>query len=118
MRITNVEIKLPDHKRDNSLRAFATITFDDCFVVRELKIIESKGRQFVSMPDRKLKDHCPECDHKNELLASFCGRCGAKLDQYRGDGHLHADVAHPITQECRAMIETAVLAAYRERVAA
>lgn len=54
MEITEIRIKLTDRNK-NDIRAFASITFDDCFVVRGLKIIE-KNKFFVTMPSRRRKD--------------------------------------------------------------
>lgn len=56
MEITEVRIKLIE-SRDNkdNIRAFASITIDNCFVVRGLKIIE-KDRFYVIMPNRQRKD--------------------------------------------------------------
>ena len=43
------------------LQAFCSITLDDAFVVRDLKIIEGATGPFVAMPSRKLTAHCPQC---------------------------------------------------------
>jgi stage V sporulation protein G len=70
-------------RTEDRLRAFVNVTLDEVFVVRGLKIIEGHdGRLFVAMPSRK-----------------------------RPDGTFH-DIAHPITPECRFLLEDAVLAAY------
>jgi stage V sporulation protein G len=47
MEITDVRIRLVDKGK---LKAFANITFDDCFVVRGMKIIEGQEGMFVAMP--------------------------------------------------------------------
>ena len=67
---------------DGRLRAYATITFDHCFVVHNVKIIEGHGGLFVAMPNRRTKN-----------------------GEFR-------DVAHPITPEFRALIEEQVMTAY------
>jgi DNA-binding cell septation regulator SpoVG len=41
------------------LRAFCSLTFDDTFVVRDVKLIEGNDGLFLAMPSRKLADHCP-----------------------------------------------------------
>jgi len=69
------------------LKAFATITFSDCFVVSDLKVIKGKKGLFVAMPSRKRKD------------GTF------------------KDVAHPLNNETRQLIEKKVLAAYEEALA-
>jgi len=83
-------------------------------------------RLFVAMPSRKLCDHCERCSEKNHLRARFCNHCGTRLNENRhlryrpasGSSRLklHADIAHPITPECRATIERQVLDAYRREV--
>ncbi len=57
MEITEVRIKLMEESEDR-LRAFCSITFDNCFVVRDLKIIEGSHGPFVAMPSRKLTHRC------------------------------------------------------------
>jgi stage V sporulation protein G len=118
--ITEVRIKLMEDNNENErLQAFCSVTFDDAFVVRDLKIIEGTKGSFVAMPSRKLTDRCPGCGCKNHLRARFCSQCGGKLDEDRAtrdaDGRvkLHADIAHPINSACREVIQTAVLKAYQ-----
>ena len=67
---------------DEKLKAFVTITLDSCFVVRDLKVIKGIGGLFVAMPSRKMKD------------GSF------------------KDMAHPLNNETRKMIENKVLDQY------
>lgn len=110
--ITEVRIKLMESSEDR-LRAFCSITIDDSFVVRDLKIIDGSNGPFVAMPSRKLAGHCPSCGYKNHLRARFCNQCGARveLDADFADSpqKLYADVAHPINSECREMIQNAVI---------
>ncbi len=119
MRITEVRIKLTE-ETDDRLQAFCSITFDDAFVVRDLKIIEGTNGPFVAMPSRKLTAHCPRCRSKNHLRAVYCNQCGTKQDADRavkdqdGRAKLYADIAHPINSECREMIQDRVVAAYRQ----
>ncbi len=121
MDITEVRIKLMDEAGDR-LRAFCSITFDDCFVVRDLKIIEGSNGPFVAMPSRKLTAHCANCGCKNHLRASFCNQCGRKLDENlaikdsEGRAKLYADIAHPINSACREMIQERVIRAYQEEL--
>ena len=85
MQITEVRIVL---RNDQKLRAFASITIDDCFVVRGLKVIEGRDNKvFVAMPSKKKTDGT------------------------------YQDVAHPINNECRKALEDAILCAYREQKA-
>ena len=54
--VTEVRVKLTDDPR-NKLKAYCSITIDQAFVVRDLKIIEGHRGPFVAMPSRKLADH-------------------------------------------------------------
>jgi len=119
--ITEVRIKLmEDHNENERLQAFCSVTFDNAFVVRDLKIIEGTKGSFVAMPSRKLTDRCLQCGCKNHLRARFCNQCGHKLDEDRatrdadGRAKLHADIAHPINSACRQVIQSALLKAYQE----
>ena len=122
MEVTEIRIKLVGD-RDDKLRAFCTITFDHCFVVRDLKIIRGARGAFVAMPSRKLTDVCRKCGGKNHLRARFCTECGSHLDPERaerdetGRAKLHADIAHPINQDYREELQRIVLQAYEEELA-
>jgi stage V sporulation protein G len=70
---------------EEKLRAFVSIVFDQCFMVNDIKIIQGRDGLFISMPSRKKKN-----------------------GEFK-------DVAHPLNNETRRMIETQVLAEY-ERV--
>jgi stage V sporulation protein G len=117
--ITEVRIKLMEDNHER-LQAFCSVTFDDAFVIRDLKIIEGTKGSFVAMPSRKLTDRCPGCGCKNHLRARFCNQCGGRLDEDRatrgadGRAKLHADIAHPINSACREVIQGAVLRAFQE----
>lgn len=124
MEITEVRIKLmEDNSGSNErLQAFCSITFDDMFVIRDLKIIEGAKGFFVAMPSRKLTDRCHHCGTKNHLRSRFCNQCGSRLDENRairdadGRAKLHADIAHPINSMCREKIQGAVLASYADEL--
>jgi stage V sporulation protein G len=117
--ITEVRIKLMEDNHER-LQAFCSVTFDNAFVVRDLKIIEGTKGSFVAMPSRKLTDRCPQCHSKNHLRARFCNQCGRQLDENRairdadGRAKLHADIAHPINSACREVIQSAVIKSYQE----
>ncbi|RMF92958.1 MAG: stage V sporulation protein G [Planctomycetota bacterium] len=121
MQITEVRIKLMDEPGER-LKAFCSITFDDCFVIRDLKIIEGASGPFVAMPSRKLTARCPKCRTKNHLRARYCNQCGTHLKEPHiakdedGRPKLYADVAHPINPECREAIQREVIAAYQEEL--
>ena len=119
MEITEVRVKLMEEPGER-LQAFCSITFDDAFVVRDLKIIEGASGPFVAMPSRKLTAHCSHCGCKNHLRAAYCNQCGARLREQpamkdeEGRAKLYADIAHPINSPCREMIQAKVIAAYAE----
>ena len=121
--ITEVRVKLTEDPR-NKLKAYCSVTIDQAFVVRDLKIIEGNRGPFVAMPSRKLADHCQRCNHKNHLRASYCNHCGTALDperaprDARGRPRLHADLAHPINSATRIELHKAVVRAYAEEVEA
>ena len=80
MQITDIRMRLiPDDKK---LKAIASVTFDDEFVVHDIKIIDGQNGAFIAMPSRKVGE-----------------------DEYR-------DIAHPLTSETRSRIKDAVFAKY------
>jgi len=119
MEISEVRVKMIDN-RDERLKAFCSVTFDNEFVVRDIKIIKGAKGYFVAMPSRKMSDHCEKCGSKNHLRAKFCNNCGATLGENRakkdmqGRMKLHADIAHPINADCRKKIQEKVTAAFKE----
>lgn len=118
MEITEVRIKLMEESEDR-LRAFCSITFDNCFVIRDLKIIEGAHGPFVAMPSRKLTHRCNRCGNKNHIRSNYCNNCGTRLREQQREmreddspNKLYADVAHPINQACRDMIQQNVVKEY------
>jgi stage V sporulation protein G len=120
--ITEVRVKLMEEPGER-LQAFCSITFDDAFVVRDLKIIEGTTGPFVAMPSRKLTAHCPQCGCKNHLRAGYCNQCGLRLKEppavksEDGRAKLYADIAHPINSCCREMIQHRVIQAFEDEKA-
>lgn len=103
---------------EDRLRAFCSITFDHSFVVRDLKIIEGSHGPFVAMPSRKLSNRCSRCGNKNHIRSNYCNNCGSRVRDNRSSdddtpNKLYADVAHPINQTCRDMIQQHVVEEYR-----
>ena len=125
MDLTDIRIKLCDDQ-SNRLKAFCALTFDNTFVIRDVKLIEGNDGLFLAMPSRKLADHCGRCGEKNHLRARYCNNCGGRLDENRcqrhhnGNGHarlkLHADIAHPINADCRNAIEQMVVGAFHDEL--
>ncbi|MCP4592083.1 MAG: stage V sporulation protein G [bacterium] len=117
MEISEIRVKLVKNSKER-LKAVCSVTFENEFVIRDLKVIEGATGLFVAMPSRKLADHCPKCRSKNHLRARFCNECGQKLDDRRAEqdrgkrARLHADIAHPINSQCRNSIQAKVVEAY------
>ena len=83
MKITDVRIRLVA-KEELKLRAVASITIDECFVIHDIKVIDGKDGLFISMPNRKT----PNGEFK--------------------------DIVHPINTETREMIKNAIMAEYEK----
>jgi len=118
MEITEVRIYLKDSP-DKKLKAYGTVTFDNEFVVRNIKVIEGGGGLFIAMPSRKLKSACPKCGFRNELRSKYCNQCASQLpvvntavSEAKGAQSEHRDIAHPITQAFRDYLQKKVLEAY------
>lgn len=120
MEINEVRIFLKDSP-DKKLKAYATVTFDNAFVVRNIKVIQGTSGLFIAMPSRKVKYPCAKCGYKNEMRSRFCNQCGAQLPlTVRPPGETaqseHKDIAHPINQSFREYLQTKVLEAYEEEL--
>jgi stage V sporulation protein G len=83
MEITEIRIHLMNEER---LKAFASVTFNNCFVVRNMKVVQGNKGVFLCMPSRKLPDGS------------------------------HKDMVHPITQQFRKYLEDEVLTAYNKEL--
>lgn len=120
MEITEVKVRVVP--RDTSkLKAFCSITFDNCFVVKDIRIVQGLKGLIVSMPTKKLSFKCFKCNAKNPLRAKFCCECGRRVhaenlkrDPESGKPVFHVDIAHPITREMRQSIEEKIIKAYQE----
>ena len=86
MKISDVRVRLVK-KDDSKLKAVASITIDDCFVIHDIKIIDGSDGYFVAMPSRKTSD-----------------------GEYK-------DIAHPINSETRQTVIDAVLEAFKLELA-
>ncbi len=82
MQITDVRVRKISSQ--NRMKAIASVTFDDVFVVHDIKVIESDKGLFIAMPSRKI----PNGEFK--------------------------DIAHPINTETREEIQAAIIAKYNE----
>lgn len=121
MEISEVRVKLINNN-DDRLKAFCSVTMDDEFVIRDIKVIEGSNGYFVAMPSRKMSDHCDRCGGKNHLRAKYCNNCGNGLSEERakqdvkGRMKLHADIAHPINSACRQKIQDSVIVAFESEM--
>jgi stage V sporulation protein G len=121
MEITEIRVFLKDSP-DKKLKAYATITFDNSFVVRNIKVIEGTNGAFIAMPSRKIKQPCPKCGFKNEVRSKYCNQCAAGIpiaprplgqQSTLSDAQSeHKDIVHPITQAFREYLQKEVLGAY------
>ncbi len=84
MEITDIRIKKVS--ADSKMKAVVSVTFDNAFVVHDIKIIEGQDKLFTAMPSRRTPD-----------------------GEYK-------DIAHPIHSEMRNKLETAILAKYEEEL--
>jgi stage V sporulation protein G len=82
MEITDIRVRRVT--AEGKLKAYVTVTFDDCFVVHNVKVIEGKSGIFIAMPSRK-----------------------TKTGEYK-------DVAHPINSEFRTALQDQILDAYEQ----
>lgn len=121
MEISEVRIRLVENKNDR-LKAFCSVTLDNDFVVRDIKIIEGGGRYIVAMPSKKRSDRCDKCGGKNHLRANYCNNCGSRLSEHRStkgitdNTKLHADIAHPINPLCREKLQSQIVKAFQREI--
>ncbi|MBQ1942759.1 MAG: septation regulator SpoVG [Clostridia bacterium] len=85
MKITDIRIRMMQ-KEDLKLKAVASITIDDCFVVHDIKIIAGSDGDFIAMPNRKTAN-----------------------GEYK-------DIAHPLNTETRNQLAEIILAAYHKEL--
>ncbi|HIE35948.1 MAG TPA: zinc-ribbon domain-containing protein [Candidatus Omnitrophica bacterium] len=116
MEITEVRISLTQGG-SKRLKAYATVTFDNSFVVRNIKVVEGNQGLFVAMPAKKLKQFCPRCGKKVDLGSRYCNHCGVQLppppkDFASNRQVAHQDLAHPINQQFRDYLQSKILDAY------
>ncbi|MFO8052877.1 MAG: SpoVG family protein [Candidatus Omnitrophota bacterium] len=118
MEITEVRVSLREHE-GRRLKAYATVTFDNSFVVRNIKVIQGNNGLFVAMPARKIKQFCPRCGKKVEMGSKYCSNCGAQIpppkEQIQNRQSIHQDLAHPINQQFRDYLQSKVLDAYHDK---
>ncbi len=121
MEITEIRV-FQKEGQDKKLKAYTTVTFDNAFVVRNIKVIQGLNGLFIAMPSRKMKRLCQKCHFKNEVGSKFCSHCGTPIRLENQNAELtdskieHRDIAHPITQQFREYLQTKILEAYEKEV--
>ncbi len=83
LNITDIRIRLVE-KEDLKLKAVASITIDNCFVIHEIKVISGERGLFIAMPSKK-----------------------SKGEEFR-------DICHPINSETRSALDKAIVEAYEK----
>ena len=117
--ITDVKISLNSDER-GKLKAIATMTLDNVFVVKDIKVIDGKRGLFVAMPCSQVTEKCPRCRVKNPINSRYCTNCGKafpnnKKISFNSRREDYRDIAHPICKDCRDYIESVILGAYKEK---
>ena len=122
MEVTEIRVFLKEGQ-DKKLKGYVTVTFDNAFVVRNIKVIQGANGLFIAMPSRKLKLPCQKCGFKNEVGSKFCNECGAHLPvptpeeiAMHDAKSEHRDIAHPITQQFRELLQTKIIEAYKKEI--
>ncbi len=120
MEITEIRVFLKEGP-DKKLKAYTTVTFDNAFVVRNIKVIQGVNGLFIAMPSRKIKSQCSRCNFKNEIGSKYCNKCGSELPPERTQDMdskaEHRDIAHPISKEFREYLQSKILEAYKKEAA-
>ncbi len=120
--VTEVRVKLTSDN-DDKLLGYCSVTLNNAFVVKDLKIIQGDNSPFIAMPSRKITDKCPSCGYKNHLRARYCNECGKELPTNRADtdargrAKLHFDLVHPIRSEVRDYVHRKIVEAYQAELA-
>lgn len=83
MKITKVVLRNKE-KEDSRMKAIATVTLDEVFVITGIRVIQGDDKMFIAMPSRKVSEG------------------------------VYDDIAHPVNQETRKMFEDAIFKAYDE----
>lgn len=122
MEITEVRVRLSE-SRSKILRAFASVTFDNSFVVHGIRILEVARGLLVAMPSREVYDHCSDCGSKNSLRQNYCGGCGKLLEPAEPQSNftdkdarnsLYKDICHPVNSVFRGILDKVILDQYEE----
>lgn len=121
MDITDVSVKLIQPLRRGRVLCVAAVTFDNSFVVRNIRLLEGPKGYFLAMPSQALTTKCRRCNRKNPIRSNYCNLCGTRLpeeqvpvDPQTGKSRVHQDVAHPIKTELREKIQASIVEEYKK----
>lgn len=113
MIITDVNIILA--KNNERLLAYASITIDRVFVIKDIKIIKGNERTIVAMPDKQRSVACDSCDYKIRQRDKFCPHCGKELTFAPIE---YIDICHPIENGFRHYIDMVIMEKYESMISA
>jgi stage V sporulation protein G len=112
--ITEVRVKLIKNNggTNNTLKAIASMTISDCFVIHDVKVLQNaKGDTFIGMPSKKLNTNENNADTQLRI------KNGVKEVSIEGGKNAtHADIAHAINTKTRDHIKEIILKAYYEKL--
>ena len=110
MIITNIRFHHLKNK-DQRLLAYASVTFDDCFVVHDVMLLKRGDGILVILPGKRCKYPCPSCQRKCDFDSAFCKFCGANFPKITVNDTF-IDIAHPINKEFRQYFDSVVIEKY------
>ena len=94
MKITKVQGKKIDNENSN-VKGIVEVTLDDCFVVKDIRIIQKPDKMVVAMPNKVISGHNDDGTINEDI-------------------RVHKDLAHPINRETRQMFDDTILKVYNE----
>lgn len=111
MKITEISVK-PTQNPHEGVLAYCKLVFDNELAVKDIKIMDVRGRVFIAMPAKKITQHCTECGHKNALIDHFCASCGIAREVAQDVERCFQDLTHPINPSFRAYVEETIMEEY------
>jgi stage V sporulation protein G len=119
MNITEIRIAL-GAEDDQPVRAYCSVSFDNCLAIHDVRLLQVGDRMFVAMPNRKRTAPCLACQSRNTVESRYCNYCGNRLaageNRDPADGaKKFFDIAHPLTREFREELETELVKGYLQQ---
>lgn len=96
MKITSIRIKKNNNKDSNTL-GIASIEFNNCFIVHDIRLVQLKDKRIISFPNKKVKKYSVSGDSYNEIFE-------------------YSDIAHPSTKEFREYIQQELFKIYDNEI--